>query len=72
MNKKQEARKAWEDALKLYSELPEIKTNLGWWYIDNSSDTEKAKEYFLAALKGNPDSINAHLGLGMIFERKFT
>ena len=70
MGKKQEARKAWEDALKLYPELPEIKANLGWWYIDNSSDTEKAKEYFLDALKGNPDSINAHLGLGMIFEKE--
>jgi len=70
MGKKQEARKAWEDALKLYPELPEIKANLGWWYIDNSSDIKKAKEYFLDALKGNPDSINAHLGLGMAFEKE--
>ena len=70
MGKKQEAKKAWEDALKLYPELPEIKANLGWWYIDNSSDIKKAKEYFLDALKGNPDSINAHLGLGMAFEKE--
>ncbi len=70
MGKQQEARKAWEDALKLYPELPEIKANLGWWYIDNSSDIKKAKEYFLDALKGNPDSINARLGLGMVFEKE--
>ncbi|MDO8749293.1 MAG: tetratricopeptide repeat protein [Candidatus Omnitrophota bacterium] len=70
MGRKQEARKAWEDALKLYPELPEIKANLGWWYIDNYSDTKKAKEYFLDALKDNPDSINAHLGLGMVFEKE--
>ena len=70
MGKKQEARKAWEDALKLYPEMPEIKANLGWWHINNSSDTKEAKEYFLDALKGNPDSINAHLGLGMVFEKE--
>ena len=70
MGKKQEARKAWEDALKLYPEMPEIKANLGWWHINNSSDTKEAKEYFLDALKGNPDSINARLGLGMVFEKE--
>ena len=70
MGKQQEAKKAWEDALKLYPELPEIKANLGWWYINNSFDTKEAKAYFLDALKGNPDSTNAHLGLGMVFEKE--
>ena len=70
LGKKQEARKAWEGALKLYPEMPEIKANLGWWYIENSSDIKKAKEYFLEALKGDPDSIYAHLGLGMVFEKE--
>lgn len=65
-----EAKKRWEEAIAIYPELPEIKSNLGWWYLENSSDIKKAKEYFLDAVKNNPDLAIAHLGLGAVLEKE--
>lgn|SRR3989338_6193728 len=67
---KLEAKKRWEEAIAIYSELPEIKSNLGWWYLENSSDMKKAREYLLDAVKNNPDLAVAHLGLGAILEKE--
>ena len=70
MGKTQAAKKAWENALALYPELPEIKSNLGWLHLENLRDTHTAKKYFLSALKDNPDSAGARRGMGMILEKE--
>ena len=55
---------------RIYPEHPEIKSNLGWWHLENSKDIPMAKKYFLDALYDNPDSAGARMGLGMAYEKE--
>ncbi|MFH1338542.1 MAG: tetratricopeptide repeat protein [Candidatus Omnitrophota bacterium] len=68
MGEVEKAKQAWERLINIHPESSEIKSNLGWLYLDNFSDKLKAKEYFQAAIKDNPDLALAHLGLGVILE----
>ena len=70
IGQKKEAKKTWEEALRIYPEHPEIKSNLGWWHLENSKDIPMAKKYFLDALYDNPDSAGARMGLGMAYEKE--
>ena len=70
IGQKEEAKKTWEKALRIYPEHPEIKSNLGWWHLENSKDMPMAKKYFLDALYDNPDSAGARMGLGMAYEKE--
>ena len=70
IGQKEEAKKTWEEALRIYPEHPEIKSNLGWWHLENSKDIPMAKKYFLDALYDNPDSAGARMGLGMAYEKE--
>jgi tetratricopeptide (TPR) repeat protein len=68
MGEFQKAKQAWERIIHIYPECSEVKSNLGWLYLDNFSDKLKAKEYFQEAIKDNPDLALAHFGLGVILE----
>ena len=68
MGKKEEARKVWERAIKIHPKNAVVKSMVGWWYMDNLSDKNKAREYFEAALRDNPDSALTHFGLGQSLE----
>ena len=70
IGQKEEAKKTWEEALRIYPEHPEIKSNLGWWHLENSKDIPMAKKYFLDALYDNPDSAGGRMGLGMAYEKE--
>ena len=70
IGQKKEAKKTWEEALRIYPEHPEIKSNLGWWHLENSKDIPMAKKYFLDALYDNPDSAGGRMGLGMAYEKE--
>ncbi|MGB9735528.1 MAG: tetratricopeptide repeat protein [bacterium] len=48
--------------------LTRIATRLGQIYVEFKNDPDTAKKYFLEALKIQPSSVNALMGLGNIFE----
>lgn len=68
MGKPQEAKRAFDKAMQVYPESPEINSNLGWWYLEYSTDKKKAQAYFEEALNNNPDLTLAHLGLAAVLE----
>ncbi|MFH0790304.1 MAG: tetratricopeptide repeat protein [Candidatus Omnitrophota bacterium] len=70
MGMAEDARLAWERAIRIYPENPEIKSNLGWWYLNKSADIKTAKGYFKSALKDNPDFLLTHLGLAAVLEKE--
>jgi tetratricopeptide (TPR) repeat protein len=70
MGEVQKARQVWERLIHAYPECSEIKSNLGWLYLNNFSDKLKAKEYFQAAIKDSPDLALAHLGLAEVLKEE--
>jgi len=68
--KKEEARKAWEAALKINKNDDELKMFLGWWYIEQKSDLKTAEAYFLESIKTNPDYAFAFIGLATVKEKE--
>ncbi|MDD5669031.1 MAG: tetratricopeptide repeat protein [Candidatus Omnitrophica bacterium] len=68
--KKEEAKKAWEQALMINKNDADIKMFLGWWYIEQKSDFKSAEAYFRESLKINPDYAFAFIGLATVKEKE--
>lgn len=67
MGKTEEAREILETALKIHRQTPDVKTNLGWLYLQYFPDGhKKAGGYFEEELRENPDNYRAHMGLAEV------
>ncbi|MCM8773964.1 MAG: tetratricopeptide repeat protein [Candidatus Omnitrophica bacterium] len=67
MGKEDLALDAWEKELRYYPNLPEINLNLGIFYL-NKKDFEKAKNFFIRAIKIDPNHYAGYYGLARISE----
>jgi len=68
MGKKNEARDAWEQAIRIQPVNAHLKMVLGNWYLEQFADLKRAKQYFIAAINDNPDLPAAYYGLGRVLE----
>ena len=70
MGKYEESRDILERIIRLYPQGASFKAILGWQYLQIFEDNQKAKQYFQAAIRDNPDLGIAHLGLGVVLENE--
>ena len=69
MGSPDKAREFWERALRLHPADAHLKAVLGNWYLDNTQDIDKARDYFRSSLKDDPDLAIGHFGLGRTLEK---
>ena len=62
------AESAWLECLRFHPQAADIKVKLGLIYLENRKDSKQAKEYFLSAIKSNPEAYLAHFALGLVLE----
>lgn len=62
------AESAWLKCLRFHPQAADIKVKLGLIYLENRKDSKQAKEYFLSAIKSNPEAYLAHFALGLVLE----
>jgi tetratricopeptide (TPR) repeat protein len=68
--KGEEARKAYEDVLKVQPDDPVALNNLAYYNADNDKDLDRALSYAQRAQKQNPQNLNIEDTIGLIYYKK--
>ncbi|MFH1577777.1 MAG: tetratricopeptide repeat protein, partial [Candidatus Omnitrophota bacterium] len=68
MGKHKESKEILEDLVRFYPSDAALKGILGWRYLQEFADKQRARQYFQAATKDDPDLAFVHLGMGVALE----